>query len=48
MSLNTFPRQKIPFSKKNREWRKQHLDFADRASIMYDSTVRARLTEKKI
>lgn len=48
MSLNTFPRQKIPFSKKNKEWRRQHLDFADRASIMYDSTVRARLTEKKV
>lgn len=48
MPLNNLPRQKIPFSKKNKEWRKQHLDFADKNSLMYEGAIRARMSEKRI
>ena len=48
MSTNNFPKQKIPFSKKDKEWRKSNLDFADNNSFIASSRIRARLRNKRI
>lgn len=44
---NSLPPQQIPFSKKNKTWRKQHLDWAENHTIGYPS-VRNTLRHKKI
>lgn len=44
----TFPRQKLPFSKKNKKWRKDHLDWADKNSRLNNETVRKKQSQKKI
>jgi hypothetical protein len=43
-----FPRQKLPSSKKGKDWRKQHLDWADKNSYLFNSSVRRSLRGKKI
>ena len=43
-----FPRQKLPYSRKNTEWRKSHLDWADKNSYLFNSEVRKSLKSKKI
>jgi hypothetical protein len=43
-----FPRQKLPSSKKNLEWRKSHLDWADKNSYLFNNNVRRSLRGKKI
>lgn len=43
-----FPRQKLPSSKKGKEWRKAHLDWADKNSYLFNSSVRRSLRGKKI
>ena len=43
LALSKLPREMLPFSKKTREWRKLHLDWADRRTYFYDSTVRKSL-----
>ena len=43
-----FPRQKLPSSKKNQDWRKAHLDWADKNSYLFNSSVRRSLRGKKI
>lgn len=51
MTLNktqSFPRQKLPFSKKNKKWRKEHLDWADKNSRLNNETVRKKQSQKKI
>jgi len=50
MSTQTsgFPRQKLPSSKKNQDWRKAHLDWADKNSYLFNSSVRRSLRGKKI
>ena len=48
LALSKLPREMLPFSKKTREWRKLHLDWADRRTYFYDSTVRKSLIKKKI
>ncbi len=47
--IKSFPPQQIPFSKKNNEWRKKHLDWADNnVSSRYNEKVRSSLMNKKI
>lgn len=43
-----FPRQKLPSSKKNKDWRKAHLDWADKNSYLFNNSVRRSLRGKKI
>lgn len=42
------PPQQLPFSKKNREWRKKHLDWADSKTFTDNSLVRKSVIHKKI
>lgn len=42
------PRQKLPFSKKNKEWRKDCIDFADKHSFYHNEEVRQTLRNKII
>ena len=42
------PRQKLPYSQKNKEWRKDNLDFADKYSFYHNSEVRQTLKNKII
>lgn len=48
LALKNIPRQQLPFSAKNKQWRKQHLDWADRRTYFYDNVVRKSLLKKKI
>ena len=43
-----FPPQQLPFSKKNKAWRKKHCDWADSKSLFNYSLVRNSVTHKKI
>jgi environmental stress-induced protein Ves len=43
-----FPTQKIPFNRKGKQWRKDHLDWADNNSYLSNSHVRRKLKNKKI
>lgn len=43
-----FPIQKLPFSKKNKEWRKKNVDWADSKSFFNCSPVRSSVMHKKI
>ena len=43
-----FPRQKLPSSKKGQDWRKAHLDWADKNSYLFNNSVRRSLRGKKI
>ena len=43
-----FPRQKLPSSKKTKDWRKAHLDWADKNSYLFNNSVRRSLRGKKI
>lgn len=40
------PKQKLPFSKKNKPWRKQNLDAADKHSFYNDERIRKSLKNK--
>lgn len=48
MFQNNLPPQQISFSRKNKEWRKKHLDWADNRSFATDSLVRNSVMHKKI
>ena len=43
-----FPSQKMPFSKKGKQWRKDHMDWADHNSYLSNSKVRRKLKQKRI
>lgn len=43
-----FPPQQLPFSKKNKIWRKKHLDWADSKTFFNYSLVRKSVIHKKI
>lgn len=43
-----FPKQKKSFSSKGKQWRRDHLDWADTNSYLNNSAVRRRLKQKKI
>lgn len=42
------PPQQLPLSKKNKEWRKRHLDWADKNSYLGCSSIRNTIRNKKI
>ena len=42
------PRQKLPFNKKNKEWRKDNLDHADKHTFYHNEEVRQTLKNKII
>jgi hypothetical protein len=42
------PRQRLPYSQKNKEWRKENLDFADTHSFYHNEEVRKSLKNKSI
>lgn len=44
----TFPAQQLPYSKKGKEWRRQHLDWADTKSFFNYGLVRNSAIHKKI
>lgn len=47
--IKTFPPQQLPMSKKTKEWRKKHLDWADtNVSSKYNEKVRSSIMNKKI
>lgn len=46
-SIN-LPPQQLPFSKKNKEWRKKHLDWADSKTFFNYNPVRKSVMHKKI
>lgn len=43
-----FPKQKLYYSKKNKQWRRDHLDWADHHSQLNNTTVRKKIRTKKI
>ena len=49
MSRNkNFPSQKLPYSKKGKAWRRDHLDWADANSYLNNSNIRRKLKHKRI
>ena len=48
LTISGFPNQKLPFSKKGKEWRKRVVDWADKRSYFFDSVVRKAFINKKI
>lgn len=46
--LINLPPQQLPFSKKNKAWRKRHLDWADSKTFFNYSPVRKSVIHKKI
>lgn len=47
-NLINLPPQQLPFNKKNKEWRKKHLDWADNKTFFNFSLVRKTVIHKKI
>lgn len=47
-SINNFPKQKLSFRQKTKKWRKEHLDWADKRTPMFNSHTRASIRNKKI
>ena len=43
-----FPPQKLPFKRKDKKWRKKHLDWADNNSYINNSAIRRRIKNKII
>lgn len=47
--LKSFPPQQIPYKRKNKEWRRQHLDWADDHTTFHSSSlVRSSILNKQI
>ena len=46
--IHNLPSQQLPFSKKTKEWRKKHLDWAEGRTYFTYSPVRNSVTQKKI
>ena len=46
--MTNLPRQRLPFNKKNKVWRKKHLDWADSKTFFNYSLVRKSVIHKKI
>lgn len=47
-TITNLPPQQLPFNKKNKAWRKQHLDWADSKTFFNYSLVRKSVVHKKI
>ncbi len=48
MSTGNLPPQMLSFSKKDKSWRKQHLDWADKRTYFFGNTIRNSLIKKRI
>lgn len=48
MNVINLPPQQLPFTRKNKEWRKKHLDWADGRSFVTYSPVRKSIMNKQI
>ena len=48
ISYRGLPPEQLPFTKKDSEWRKHHIDWADRKTFYYDNSVRSTLQRKRI
>lgn len=48
IDLKNLPPQMLSYSKKTKEWRKQHLDWADKRTYYFGNTVRNSLLKKRI
>lgn len=48
MAIFNLPPQQLPFSKKTKEWRKKHIDFADTNTYSNSSLVRKSVYKQKI
>lgn len=48
MEKSGFPRQKLPFTRKNKKWRKSVVDWADNKSLLYNTTIRKSYYNKQI
>lgn len=46
--INKFPRQYLPFSKKNKDWRRNCVKWAENSSVLESSLVRKTVKAKKI
>ena len=46
--IKNFPKQKLPFAKKGKKWRKKHLDWADNNSYLNNSNIRRKIKNKVI
>ena len=46
--VKNFPSQKLSFKNKGKQWRRDHLDWADNNSYLNNSAVRRKLKNKKI
>ena len=46
--VRNFPSQKLSHKKKGKQWRKDHLDWADSNSYLSNSAVRRKLKQKRI
>lgn len=48
IDLKNLPPQMLPYSKKTKEWRKQHCDWADRRTYYFGNMVRNSLLKKRV
>lgn len=47
-ALYNFPRQKLPWTQKNKEWRKKVVDWADNKFFLNDNSIRKSFVRKRI
>lgn len=47
-NVKNFPSQKLSYKQKGKQWRRDHLDWADNNSYLNNDTVRRKLKNKKI
>ena len=48
LTFKNLPPQQLAFSKKTKEWRMAHLEWADKRTFFYDNTVRKSILRKRI
>lgn len=48
IDLSNIPPEMLPYSKKTKEWRKSHLDWADRRTYYFGNMVRSSIFKKRI
>lgn len=48
LTFKNLPPQQLPFSKKTKEWRMSHLEWADKRTFFYDNTVRKSILRKRV
>lgn len=48
IDLQNIPPEMLPYSKKTKEWRKQHLDWADKRTYYFGNMVRSSIFKKRI